>query len=89
MRVKVSDWYDATSERDRRSASVFAETYLCRDGVFVLRLVATNSTELVVADIVAALWDNYRQRPFGSRDLYDVFFEPDTVDDPVDVAGFP
>jgi len=87
MPLQVSDRYDRSSERDRRSATVFAETYLGRDGVFILKLVAKNSTDLVVADIVAALWDNYRQRPFGSRD-HAVFLEPaDAADEPVDAAA--
>jgi len=44
-----------------------------QDGVFVLRLVAKNSTDLVVADIIAALWDNYKSKPmFGSRSDDDI-----------------
>jgi hypothetical protein len=39
--------------------------YLRQDGVFVLKLVAKNSTDLVVADIVAALWDNYKNKPMN------------------------
>ena len=35
---------------------------------FSLQLVAKNSTDLVVADIVSALWDNYKNKPiFGAR----------------------
>jgi len=49
--------------RDRQLSVMFVEKYLRRDGVFVLKLVAKNSTDLVVADIVAALWDNYRRKP--------------------------
>jgi len=48
---------------DRQLSMMFVEKYLRRDGVFVLKLVAKNSTDLVVADIVAALWDNYRRKP--------------------------
>jgi len=51
------------SDRDRKMSRRFTETYLRQDGVFVLKLVAKNSTDLVVADIVAALWDNYRFKP--------------------------
>jgi len=47
-------------DRDRKMSYQFCELYLRQDGVFVLKLVAKNSTDLVVADIVAALWDNYR-----------------------------
>jgi len=48
---------------DRQLSVTFVEKYLRRDGVFVLKLVAKNSTDLVVADIVAALWDNFRRKP--------------------------
>ena len=48
---------------DRQLSVMFVEKYLRPDGVFVLKLVAKNSTDLVVADIVAALWDNYRTKP--------------------------
>ena len=51
------------SERDRKMSRRFTECYLRQDGVFVLKLLAKNSTDLVVADIVAALWDNYRYKP--------------------------
>jgi len=55
------------SERDRKMSRRFTECYLRQDGVFVLKLVAKNSTDLVVADIVAALWDNYRYKPSASN----------------------
>ncbi|KAI0232467.1 Innexin unc-9, partial [Lamellibrachia satsuma] len=50
-------------DRDAKLSYKFAELYLRQDGVFVLKLVAKNSTDLVVADIVSALWDNYRNKP--------------------------
>ena len=52
-----------TDGGDRQLSIRFVEKYLRPDGVFVLKLVAKNSTDLVVADIVAALWDNYRRKP--------------------------
>lgn len=62
------------NERERKLSYKFAETYLRQDGIFVLKLVGKNSTDLVVADIVAALWDNYKNKPIhGGRpaDEYD------------------
>lgn len=50
-------------DRERKVARRFVEAYLRQDGVFVLQLVARNSTDLVVADIIAALWDNFRSKP--------------------------
>ena len=59
---------------DRQLSMMFVEKYLRRDGVFVLKLVAKNSTDLVVADIVAALWDNYKNKPMngGRADVVDM-----------------
>ena len=59
---------DTQSDRELRMSEAFTENYLRQDGIFVLKLVAKNSTELVVADIVSALWDNYRQKPFNLDD---------------------
>lgn len=61
--LKVMDKLNRDSDRDRKLSHKFAEAYLRQDGVFVLKLVAKNSTDLVVADIVAALWDNYKNKP--------------------------
>lgn len=58
-------------EHEMRLTRQFVEVYLRQDGVFVLKLVAKNSTELVVADIVAALWDNFRNKPTQSRIITD------------------
>jgi len=58
------------SERDRKMSRRFTECYLRQDGVFVLKLVAKNSTDLVVADILAALWDNYRVKPSANNIHY-------------------
>ena len=59
------DKLNRDSDRDRKMSIKFAETYLRQDGVFVLKLVSKNSTDLVVADIVGALWDNYRAKPMN------------------------
>ena len=64
---------DSKNDKDRKISHKFAQMYLRQDGVFVLKLVAKNSTNLVVADIVAALWDNYKSKPmFGSRSTEDI-----------------
>ncbi len=61
--LKIMDKLNRDSDRDKKLSIKFAENYLRQDGVFVLKLVSKNSTELVVADIVGALWDNYRSKP--------------------------
>jgi len=62
LALQVMDRLDSEGS-DRQLSIMFVEKYLRPDGVFVLKLVAKNSTDLVVADIVAALWDNYRRKP--------------------------
>ena len=37
----------------------FTQHYLRRDGVFLVRLIASNVGELVSAEVLTALWDNY------------------------------
>jgi hypothetical protein len=66
--LKIMDKLNRDSDRDRKLSHKFAEMYLRQDGCFVLKLVAKNSTDLVVADIVAALWDNYRNKPIHRSD---------------------
>ena len=64
---------DPENDKDRKLSHKFAQMYLRQDGVFVLKLVAKNSTNLVVADIIAALWDNYKSKPmFASRSTEDI-----------------
>jgi len=64
---------DTKNDKDRKISHKFAQMYLRQDGIFVLKLVAKNSTDLVVADIIAALWDNYKSKPmFGSRSSEDI-----------------
>ncbi|OWF53666.1 Innexin unc-9 [Mizuhopecten yessoensis] len=47
---------------DRKLAGRFVLEYLRHDGVFTLRLIGKNSSDIVVAEIVAGLWDMYRSK---------------------------
>ena len=51
----------AFGARHRTSTQVrkFTQLYLRRDGVFLVRLISSNVGELVAAEILTALWDNY------------------------------
>src|SRR6218665_1382299 len=67
--LKVMGKLNRDSDRDRKLSHKFAQMYLRQDGVFVLKLVAKNSTDLVGADIVSALGDNYKNKPMiGARE---------------------
>ena len=58
--LKTMKKLNRDNDRDRKLAQKFVEHYLRQDGVFVLKLLAKNSTDLVVADIVSVLWENYK-----------------------------
>ena len=40
----------------------FVKDYLQRDGVFILRMVARNSSDLIAAELVTGLWDQYKRK---------------------------
>ena len=65
--LKIMDKINRDSDRDRKLSHKFAEVYLRQDGVFVLKLIAKNATDLVVADIIVALWENYKSKPINAR----------------------
>lgn len=47
---------------EKKLANRFTMEYLRHDGVFTLRLVGKNSSDIVVAEILAGLWDTYRTK---------------------------
>jgi len=46
----------------KRKANKFVRQYLCQDGVFVLRLLAHNTSTVTATEFVTALWDNYKDK---------------------------
>jgi hypothetical protein len=48
-----------TSHRHKVIMSKFAQHYLRRDGLFILRLLSMNVGEMVAAETVCGLWENY------------------------------
>lgn len=59
--LKICD--NIRNEKDLKFAKKFADEYLRDDGVFILRVIAKNSSELVLTDIVNSLWVLYRENP--------------------------
>ena len=45
---------------DKNLCRKFAESYLRDDGCFVARMIGTNSNDMVLTDLLDALWVNYR-----------------------------
>ena len=50
--------FDVT-HRSKTHLRKFMQYYLRRDGLFVIRLIAINVGELVAAEVLAGLWENY------------------------------
>lgn len=47
---------------DKQMCSRFADDYLRDDGIFVLRIVAKNSNDILLADLIHSLWEIYTKR---------------------------
>ncbi|XP_063711190.1 innexin unc-9-like isoform X2 [Symsagittifera roscoffensis] len=65
--LKFMDRYDKTEHR--KLINTFVYHYLKNDGVFLIRLLAKNTNTLMTSEIVAQLWDNYRERHRDNRRL--------------------
>ena len=48
---------------DKKTLNRFVTKYLQADGILVVRLIALNTNDLVVAEIVAELWEYFRTNP--------------------------
>ena len=51
-----------TDSDRKRKARHFVRQYLSQDGVFVLRLLAHNTSTVTATEFVTALWDNYKDK---------------------------
>nr|BCO10870.1 Limax innexin 4 [Ambigolimax valentianus] len=51
------------NKQDSQLAHKFADEYLREDGVFILRIIAKNSSELVLTELISNLWTLYRENP--------------------------
>lgn len=50
--------FDVTS-RPKGNVRKFAQMYLRRDGMFLIRLIAMNVSDVVAAEVLAGLWETY------------------------------
>ncbi|KAF7258810.1 hypothetical protein EG68_04485 [Paragonimus skrjabini miyazakii] len=72
---------------DRQIFKMFVETYLDRNGVFILWLVSTSVNELVTGELISALWDLFKEKihktpsntEFGWKPLAVTANKPKTV----------
>ena len=56
------------NQMDGKLARRFADEYLRDDGIFVLRVVGKNSSELVLTDLVNDLWKLYKDNPIQKKE---------------------
>lgn len=63
-----------SSGKDKTLVTKFAEVFLREDGIFVLRLIGKNSSDLVVTDVIGKMWKMYLQK---ERNLSGLDAEPD------------
>jgi len=50
---------DKVSNSQRNRVAKFVMSYLRRDGSFIVRMVAKNSSDLIAAELLSGLWDQY------------------------------
>lgn len=50
------------SRKDRSLFKKFVQNYLRDDGVFLLRSVGNNSSEIILMDLIKDLWENFRKQ---------------------------
>ena len=60
--VKRLETDDETDAYRKRKAKQFVSEYLSQDGVFVLRLLAHNTSTVTVTEFITSLYDNYKPR---------------------------
>ena len=51
---------DRMGEDPQHLMSIFVKEYLRRDGTFILRMVAKNSSDIVAAELVCGLWEHFK-----------------------------
>ncbi|KAK3083021.1 hypothetical protein FSP39_011829 [Pinctada imbricata] len=64
--LKVNNIYD-TKDKDMFMAKLtnrFISNYLRQDGIFLLKIMSSNTNTVMVSDIVRHLWDIFRKRQF-------------------------
>lgn len=52
---------------DKKLSRKFADEYLRDDGVFLLRIVGKNSSEIILCDLIKELWRTFKDIPFGDN----------------------
>lgn len=59
----TSSTSSSTTLIDGKILDAFVYEYLKQDGVFLMRIVKKNSNDIVVGELVCALWDHFKRYP--------------------------
>ncbi|NP_001191578.1 pannexin 3 [Aplysia californica] len=65
--LKILD--EIRSEEEKKLVRKFADQYLRDDGVFILRIIARNTSDILLSDIVRKLWGIYKDKPLIKKSL--------------------
>lgn len=62
--------HSSSTTIDANIFNAFLFEYLKADGVFLLRIVKKNTNDIVVGELVSALWDNFKQYSRFAKEEY-------------------
>lgn len=58
------------NDLDRRHIACFADEYLRHDGIFCLRMLSSNTNDVIAAQVIAHLWNNYKLHHSDSPEFH-------------------
>jgi len=65
--LKILD--ELRGEEEKKLVRKFADQYLRDDGVFILRIIARNTNDILLSDIVRKMWQIYKDKPLIKKSL--------------------
>lgn len=65
--IKMMPKYPYNRKSDRRSIQAFATDYLRQDGVFILRLIGKNVNEVILCEIILALYQIFKANHYHGK----------------------
>ena len=68
--LRVFNKYD--KYKDHQKLNEFCNVYLRQDGHFILRIIAKNTNEVVVSELITALWDTFSTKYEKKQKKYNV-----------------
>ena len=56
-------------EEEKKLAKKFSDQYLRDDGIFIFRIIARNTNDILLSDIIKAMWQIYKEKNFNKKSL--------------------